>query len=169
MPCTYVYTAYTAYLRYDEVGVLAVLCAYSSGSAALSSLTPIMMTSFVLDKLRVIAGKGAPRQRAQHRIALPSSGKETARRSGLCLLKCRQCSELLNPQPLKRQPLFRATRKGAGCCRGRQSTFQAVPAIVSNQRLSFGAASGSGGETEPAPGALQVPSKSTHTYALGPP
>ena len=40
-----------------------------------------------------------------------------------------------------------------------------------NQRFSFGAASGSGrgGEIEPTPGALQVPSKSTHASALGPP
>ena len=86
------------------------------GSVALSWLTPMMMASFVLDKLRVIEGNGAPYQRAQHRIALPSSGKETARRSGIVLVEVP--AELGVAQPADPQTSAarsKATRKGAGC------------------------------------------------------
>ena len=61
----YFLNAYTQYLVYASIYCVylsEVLCAYGSGSMALSWLTPMMMTSFVLDKLRVIAGKGDPRQ-----------------------------------------------------------------------------------------------------------
>ena len=80
----------------------------------------------------------------------------------LCWLKCKQCSDLLSPSNISRahdghQKAYRAFKRQA-------VHFQGSASCNVSQRLSFGeaSASGSGGETEPAPGSLQVSSKRVH-------
>ena len=122
----------------------------------LSKLEP----KVVFEKLHAIAAQSP----AWSRLFAFLLEKKRAGDPVLCWLKCKQCSDLLSPSNVSRA--FGSHQKA---CKVLKRQKVHIPFSASgngsvSQRLSFGAASGSGsgGETEPAPGSLQVFGKSTH-------